>query len=139
MDHSQKSHAPAGVGQLNTIHHVIGLYGEVDNQMTWSSSGGIENMYRGFLEYFEKINQQYRDYALNMQKINESYAESIRLIERINEVNKEFIDNYAKMNQLYKQHFEDMQKVNQQWLNLFWKPFMVEQQQQPGQEGQEKK
>jgi hypothetical protein len=41
------------------------------------------------------------------------------------------------MNQLYKQHFEDMQKVNQQWLNLFWKPFMVEQQQ--GQEGQEKK
>ena len=116
---------------------MIGLYGEVDNQMTWSSSGGIENMYRGFLEYFEKVNQLYRDYALNIQKINESYNESIKLIERMNDTYKKFIENYAKMNQLYKQHFEDMQKVNQQWLNLFWGSF-VGKQEQPQQKQENK-
>jgi hypothetical protein len=45
-------------------------------------------------------------------------------------VNKEFVENYVKMNQLYKQHFEDMQRMNQQWFNLFWRPFMGQQQKQ---------
>ncbi|MFL6390806.1 MAG: hypothetical protein ACJ71E_01970 [Nitrososphaeraceae archaeon] len=44
-------------------------------------------------------------------------------------MNKEFVENYGKMNQLYKQHFEDMQRMNQQWFNLFWRPFMGQQQQ----------
>jgi hypothetical protein len=99
-----------------------------DNQMMGSSN--VDDMYRGFLSYFERINQLYRDYALNIQKVNESYNESIKLIERMNDTYKEFIENYAKMNQLYKQHFEDMQKVNQQWFNFFWKPFMGQQQQE---------
>jgi hypothetical protein len=47
----------------------------------------------------------------------------------MNEVNKEFVENYGKMNQLYKQHFEDMQRMKQQWFNLFWRPFMGQQQQ----------
>jgi len=38
------------------------------------------------------------------------------------------------MNQLYKQHFENMQRANQQWLNLFWSPFMEQQQQDQEQE-----
>jgi hypothetical protein len=41
------------------------------------------------------------------------------------------------MNQLYKQHFEDMQRMNQQWFNLFWRPFIIGQQQE--QQEQEKK
>jgi hypothetical protein len=35
------------------------------------------------------------------------------------------------MNQINKQHFEDMQRMNQQWLNLFWRLFIIGQQQQP--------
>jgi two-component system catabolic regulation response regulator CreB/two-component system response regulator ChvI len=93
--------------------------------MTWS-----DDMYRGFLTYFERLNQLYRDYILNIQKLNESYNESIKLIERMNDIHKEFVENYTKMNQLYKQHFEDMQRMNQQWFNLFWRPFMGQQQQQ---------
>jgi hypothetical protein len=42
------------------------------------------------------------------------------------------------MNQLYKQHFEDMLRISQQWFNLFWRPFMG-QQQQPEQEKKEEK
>jgi hypothetical protein len=42
--------------------------------MTWS-----DYIYRGYLTYFERLNQQYRDYILNMQKLNESYNESIKL------------------------------------------------------------
>jgi hypothetical protein len=56
----------------------------------------------------------------------------------MNELNKEFVENYAKMNQLYKQHFEDMQRMNQQWFNLFWRPFMQQQQEQENKEGQAK-
>jgi hypothetical protein len=48
----------------------------------------------------------------------------------MNEVNKKFVENYAKMNQLYKQHFDEMQRVNQQWFNLFWRPFIGEQEQE---------
>ena len=116
---------------------VIGtmLYGD-DNQMTWI---GADDMYRGFLAYFEKINQMYRDYALNLQKANESYNESIKLIERMNDTYKEFIENYAKMNQLYKQHFEDMQRMNQQWFTLLWNPFMEKQQQKEQRIEQENK
>src|SRR5919197_3470167 len=98
----------------------------------------FHDMYRGFLTYFERLNQLYRDYILNIQRANESYNESIKLIERMNEIYKEVIENYAKMNQVYKQHFEDMQRVNQQWFNLFLRPFMAQQQQQQHQE-QEKK
>jgi hypothetical protein len=54
----------------------ITLYGN-DGQMTWSGSGDV--MYRGFLTYFERINQLYRDYILNIQKVNESYSESIKM------------------------------------------------------------
>ena len=45
----------------------------------------------------------------------------------MNELYKEFIKSNEKMNQLNKQHFEDMQRINQQWLNLFWRPFMSQQ------------
>ena len=41
------------------------------------------------------------------------------------------------MNQLNKQHFEDIQRMNQQWLNLFWRPFTIGQQQQQEQEKKE--
>ena len=48
----------------------------------------------------------------------------------MNDAYKEFIENYAKISQLYKQHFEDMQKVKQEWFNLFWRPFVSQQQEQ---------
>jgi CheY-like chemotaxis protein len=107
---------------------VVGITLYDDDQMIWNGSG--DDMYRGFLTYFERINQLYRDYILNTQKVNESYNESIKLIEEMNDIYKEFTENYGKMNQLYKQHFEDMQRMNQQWFNLFWRPFIGEQQQQ---------
>ena len=47
----------------------------------------------------------------------------------MNQVSKELFENYTKMSHLYKQHFEDMQRMNQQWLNLFWRPLMGQQQQ----------
>ena len=122
---------------LQLIHkYALGimLYGD-DTQMTWSS--GADEMFHGFLTYFERLNQLYRDYALNIQKVNESYNESIKLIERLNDTYKEFIENNLKMNQLYKQHFEDMQRTNQQWFNLFWKPFMSRQQEQEKKEDKE--
>jgi hypothetical protein len=56
----------------------------------------------------------------------------------MNEVNKEFVENYVKMNQLYKQHFEDMQRMNQQWLNLFWRPLMRQQEQYQEQKREKK-
>ena len=83
--------------------------------MTWS-----DYIYRGFLTYFERLNQQYREYILNIQKFNESYNESIKLIERANDIYKELTENYAR--------------VNQQWYNLFWRPFVSQQQ---GQEPKE--
>jgi hypothetical protein len=75
----------------------ITLYGDDDNQMTWSGSG--DDMYSGFLTYFERVNQLYRDYILNIQKVNESYNESIRIIERMNDTCKGLIENYSKMSQ----------------------------------------
>ena len=114
----------------------ITLYGDYNHMMGGSN---IDDIYHGFLTYFERINQLYRDYALNIQKVNESYNESIKLIERMNDTYKEFIENYAKMDQLYKQHFEEMQKVNQQWFNLLWNPFMGKQQQQEQRIEQENK
>ena len=101
--------------------------------MTWSG----DDIYRGFLTYFERLNQLYRDYILNIQKVNESYKESIKLIEKMSDVYKDLTENYTKMNQLYKQHFEDMQRMNQQWFNLFWRPFMGQQKQQQDQQEQQ--
>jgi hypothetical protein len=62
------------------------------------------------------------------------------MIERMNELYKRFIKSNEKMNQVSKQHFEDMQRINQQWLNLFWRPFIIGQQQQQEnkQEGEKK-
>jgi hypothetical protein len=110
----------------------ITLYGDVD-KMTWS--GGSDDMYRGFLTYFERVNQLYRDYILNIQMANESYNESIKIIQRMNEVNKELIKNNEKINELNKQHFEDMLIISQKWFNLFWRPFMGQQQEQEKKEG----
>jgi hypothetical protein len=63
--------------------------------------------------------------------MNEVYNEYIKMIERMNELYNEFIKSNEKMNQINKQHFEDMQRMNQQWLNLFWRLFIIGQQQQP--------
>jgi hypothetical protein len=42
------------------------------------------------------------------------------------------------MIKLYKQHFEDMQRMNQQWLNLFWRPLMRQQEQYQEQKREKK-
>jgi hypothetical protein len=69
--------------------------------------------------------------------MNEVYNESIKMIERMNELYNEFIKSNEKMNQINKQHFEDMQRMNQQWLNLFWRPFIIGQLQPQEQEKKE--
>jgi hypothetical protein len=47
----------------------------------------------------------------------------------------DWLCNYNKMNQLYRQQFEEMQKMNQQWFNLFWRPFMSQQEKEAEEEG----
>jgi hypothetical protein len=56
-----------------------------------------------------------------MERTNQLYTESIKNVERMNELYRELIKTNERMNELYK----DIQRMNIDWLDQFWRPWLV--------------
>jgi hypothetical protein len=81
------------------------------------------------------MGEMYKEYVKSMERTNQLYTESIKNVERMNELYRELIKTNERMNELYK----DIQRMNIDWLDHFWRPWLVKEPERKDKKHEEEK
>ena len=89
----------------------------------YSLPASWNEMYNLYLRNLNTMNQYYITYLENMKAAMEKSSEASR------KMNEESSGDLAKSNQnvtaLYTSYIELYQKLANQWINMFWRPYLI--------------